>query len=110
VPADAVGEANLQRATDPAAAGHNQQLGQFDLLQVAIQRTTQLESAGGAVQAALECTAVATVLVIELCYQFAQRHRRSLHGIQPLPGEILPVQFSLAAQSVLPVGLASQTQ
>lgn len=111
VPAQTGGETQGQPTIGPALAGAQAQLGQEQLLQIAAERAGQAERAGRPIQFGAEVAQVVAAAIGQLDAQSTQSHRRWFcHGIEPLPGKVLPVQAAVEAEGLTPIQLATELQ
>ncbi|MNF94433.1 hypothetical protein D3C84_771430 [compost metagenome] len=87
-----------------ALPGFELDLLQVDFRQVAGERAAQAERPGRAIQCSLEVAEVFAVGVGDFAVEAAQRHFRFVdQRIEPVPGEIQPVDFRRGVQAFTPV-------
>ncbi|MNJ34933.1 hypothetical protein D3C77_296590 [compost metagenome] len=109
IPGHSIGKLHTDTTGDLALSGIECQLRQGDLLQVALERTAQVECSCRSIQSPLELTLIAAIAVLHLAVETAQCHlRRWFQRVQMQPGEVQPVDSCLGAQALLPVGLGRE--
>ncbi len=103
-PVDAIGEADAQVSRRPALSRLQFQLRQVHALQIPTDRAFQREITRRPAHGGIEMAQVVARIVLQLCRQGTQCHRRRFRlWIQAPPGKILPLQRRLALQGLAPV-------
>ncbi len=103
LPVDALGEAQPEHALRAALAGHQLQLRQADLAEVATDRAAQAEVPRRPLQLRGEVAQITAFAIADLRLQGAHSHRRRfVQRVKALPGEIQPVQLGIDAEGFAP--------